>query len=79
VKERPSYIPFQVPLHLVSPLSFYPPIGGDLLELGRLLINKDSTIEDLKFMILTLPAVSHPDYVTNKGPWAVYWGWVDIP
>ena len=61
-RERESDLPTytsQVPLHLVSPSSFYPPIGGDLLELGRLLISKDSTIEDLKLMILTLPVVSH--------------------
>ena len=61
-RERENDLPTytsQVPLHLVSPSLFYPPIGGDLLELGRLLISKDSTIEDLKLMILTLPVVSH--------------------
>lgn len=48
----------QVPLHLLSPSAFYPPVAGDLLELGQLLISRDATVEDLKLMILTLPAVS---------------------
>ena len=56
---------FQVPLHLVSPSSLYPPINGDLLELGRLLISRDSTVEDLKLMILTLPFVSLHCYHYN--------------
>ena len=56
----------QVPLHFLSPSLCYPPVAGELVDLGQLLISRDSTVEDLKLMLLTLPAVS-----TLSGCWSV--------
>ena len=49
----------EVPLHLQSLEQFYPPVPGTLLEMGCVELSKDATVEDLKNMILTLPAVCH--------------------
>ena len=48
----------QESLHLLSPAQFYPPVQGDLMEVGAVEIKRESSIDDLKMLILTLPAVS---------------------
>ena len=45
-------------LHLLSPTQFYPPVPGELLEVGAIEVKRESLVEDLKMLILTLPAVS---------------------
>ena len=49
----------QVPLHLLNPSQYYPPVPGDLTEIGTVEINRDASLDDLKAMMLTLPAVVH--------------------
>ena len=48
----------QVSLHLQSPAHFYPGLSGFLMGLDSIETHRDSTIEELKALILTLPAVS---------------------
>lgn len=45
-------------MHLLSPSQFYPPVPGELLQVGSVEISRESTVEDLKLHILTLPTVS---------------------
>ena len=46
-----------VPLHEHDPAQYYPPVLGSLRNIGSVEISKDATVEALKEMILTLPAV----------------------
>ena len=48
----------QVPLHLQSPAYYYPELPGCLMGLDSIEIHRDATVDDLKALILTLPAVS---------------------
>lgn len=57
-------IVLQMSLHLLSPAQFYPPLPGELLEIGAVEVKKESLVEELKMMILTLPAVSHYNFKT---------------
>ena len=53
-----------LPLHEHNPAQYYPPVFGVLCEIGSVEISKDASVEALKEMILTLPAVR----------WGVGWG-----
>jgi ubiquitin carboxyl-terminal hydrolase 40 len=53
----PRVDPNEVPLHLQSPAQFYPGLPGCLMGLDSIEIHRDSTIEELKALILTLPAL----------------------
>ncbi|CAI8039773.1 Ubiquitin carboxyl-terminal hydrolase 40 [Geodia barretti] len=53
----PRVDPNEVPLHLQSPAQFYPGLPGCLVGLDSIEIHRDSTIEELKALILTLPAL----------------------
>ena len=55
---RSLSISVQVPLHLQSPAQFYPGLSGCLMGLDSIEIHRDSTVAELKALILTLPAVS---------------------
>ena len=57
VDSEPQKLCSEVPLHLQSLEQFYPPVPGTLLEMGCVELSKDATVEDLKNMILTLPAM----------------------
>ena len=46
-----------LPLHEHDPAQYYPPVFGSLRDIGSVEISKDATVEALKEMILTLPAV----------------------
>ena len=48
----------QLPLHEQDPSRYYPMVPGSLSLLGDIEISRDSTVEDLKKTILTLPQVN---------------------
>ena len=48
-----------VPLHEQDPAQYYPPVPGTLSPLGEVEVSRDSTVDELKSMILTLPQVIH--------------------
>ena len=46
-----------LPLHEHDPAQYYPPVFGALRHIGTVEVSKEATVEALKEMILTLPAV----------------------
>lgn len=56
---------FQVPLHHQDPSQYYPLVPGSFSLLGVVEISRDSSVDDLKRMLLTLPQVigssAHPN------------------
>jgi ubiquitin carboxyl-terminal hydrolase 40 len=53
------------PLHEVDPAIYYPPVYGSLQLLGDIEINKESSIQNLKEHILTLPHLDGLDVPTT--------------
>ena len=53
----------------LSPSQFYPKVPGEFLEVGTVEVNRDSTVDDLKMQILTLPAVSHLSCMYVHASW----------
>jgi ubiquitin carboxyl-terminal hydrolase 40 len=51
--------PNEVPLHLQSPAHYYPGLPGSLMELDNIEIHRDATVEELKALIVTLPALEN--------------------
>lgn len=47
-----------LPLHEHDPAQYYPPVFGALRVIGTVEISKEATVEALKELVLTLPAVS---------------------
>lgn len=54
----------QIPLHDQDPACYYPPVPGSICFIGEVEINKESTVHELKEMILTLPVLSGVDIST---------------
>lgn len=48
----------ELPLHEQNPSLYYPTVPGTMSCIGSIEINKESTVNELKELIMTLPQVS---------------------